>query len=162
MMRFAFLSVILCLILADAANSQPNTVDIGIFSGATPDTLIIKARPVNNISSQPMTNAQFTVKWSESSAITQLQWLFTSIGLFPQGGVFTSNGFRYQVYGSTGGTFLNWTAGQEYIILKVKTNSSTGDCTKFEIAEDDWTLANNGDYYFEVIGEDYTGTRYVP
>ena len=145
-----------------AVFSQEQKVDAGIFSGSTPDTLIIKARPGYQISGQSLTNSQLTVKWSESSPITELQWLYTSTGLYPQGSVITYEGFRYQVYGSFGGSNLNWTAGQEYVILKLKTNSFTGSCTEFEIAQDDWTLANNGDYYFEVLGEDHTGILYVP
>jgi hypothetical protein len=158
----SFATAVLFVFTALSLYSQDEKVDIGIFSGITPDTLIIKARPDYQIPGQSMTNAQLTIKWSEASPITELQWLFTSIGLFPQGSVITAGGFRYQVYASFGGTNLNWASGQEYGVLNLKTNSSTGDCTEFEIAQDDWTLANNGDYYFEVLGEDRTGIRYAP
>jgi hypothetical protein len=161
-----FQTVILPFFLALLAsfnlNGQDEKVDAGIFAGLTADTLIVRVRPGYQIAGQPLTNAQLTIKWSEASPVASLQWLSTAIGLYPQGPVFTADGFRYQVYGSFGGTTLNWNAGQEYPVLKVKTGSVSGDCTEFEIAQDDWTLANNGDYYLEIVGEDRTGIRYVP
>ncbi|MBP6870402.1 MAG: T9SS type A sorting domain-containing protein [Bacteroidales bacterium] len=156
----SFLAVT-CLITLPSF-SQQEEIDAGIFSGMTADTLILKAKPSFTLSGQSLTNAQITVKWSQNSPVTSLQWNYSPIGLFPQGQTEISEGYRYQVYGSFGGSGINWVAGQEYVILKLVTNSPSGSCTEFLIAQDDWTQNNNGDYYMEVLGEDKTGLLYEP
>ena len=156
------LALVLLLFVPHTLLSQEEKVDAGIFSGQTPDTLIIKARTTYTIPGQSMTNAQLTIKWSASSPVTGLQWLSSPIGLFPQGEVEISEGYRYLVYSSFGGSNINWQQGQEYPILKLKTGTTSGDCTEFEIALDDWTIQHNGDYYIEILGADRTGVRYEP
>lgn len=160
------ISVILAFLLVfwipTSLKGQQQQVDAGIFPGLSADTLIIKARPDFNIAGQSLTNTQLTLKWREDSPVSALEWLGSPVGLFPQGGVITANGFRYQVYASFGGSSLSWSAGQEYTLLRVATGSTTGDCTEFGIAQDGWTAGNNGDYYFEILGEDKTGILYEP
>jgi hypothetical protein len=137
-------------------------VDVGIFENTGSTTFYIKARPSYTINGLPMTNAQLTIRWEESSGVTDLDWLGTSIGLIPQGDIVNANGYNYKVYASTGGGSLNWTAGNEYTILTLAPDNQDFNCAKFEIALDDWTANNNGDFYFEVVGEDRTGIRYEP
>ena len=155
------LIIVLSVILASAAYAQEQ-VDAGIFESSASDTFYIKARPTYNIENLSVTNAQLTIRWEESSGVTELSWISSVIGLFPQGSPVLSDGYYYQVYASFGGTSLNWTEGEEYFILSVMPDNTNFNCSKFEIALDDWTGSNNGDYYFEIIGEDRTGIRYEP
>jgi hypothetical protein len=57
---------------------------------------------------------------------------------------------------------VNWTAGQEYTVLYARYFYGAPDCTEFELSSDSWTYGNNGEYYFEVLGENRTGIRYAP
>jgi len=72
----------------------------------------------------------------------------------------TSGGYSYQAYASVASTAINWTTGQEYVVLTFnhdESNTGTGD---FEIINDSWTANNNGDYYVEILGADKTGENY--
>jgi len=150
------------ILLSPSFLTAQEVIDAGIFEDSGGTVFTIKARPAYTISGLALTNAQLTIRWEETSGVTGLTWQGTSIGLMPQGGVITENGYHYQVYGSFGGGTLNWAAGNEYTILTIAPDNPDVDCAKFEIALDDWTASHNGDLYFEVVGADRTGVRYRP
>lgn len=156
-----FLLLILTALSPCLVVSQ-DVVDIGIFENPESTVFTVKARPTFTISGQAVTNVQLTIRWEQTSGVTSLAWLGTTVGLVPQGEAIQAGGYNYQVYASTGGGNLNWNAGTEYTILTVAPDNQDFNCARFEIALDDWTSANNGDYYFEVVGEDRTGIRYEP
>jgi hypothetical protein len=144
-----------------------NKVDIGIFESPIMDTLVIKARPNYNLASPNyITNIVFTIRWPDTSAVTALTNIVSTVNSFftinPQQSA-TNGGYRYQVYAMVGQKFVTWTAGQEYPILEVRVNVPGGDCTTFEISDDTYTQQTlNGKYYFEVVGSNRTGIRYQP
>ncbi|MCD4726145.1 MAG: hypothetical protein K8R46_00645 [Pirellulales bacterium] len=152
------------IIITNIVKAQEQ-VDVGIFE-STPDTLVIKARPNYNIPDLALTNVQFTIKWSETSQVTSTEAPFSYInfvfGISAQGPAVIYNGYRYQIYAAVNGNLIDWTAGEEYPICEIVYNYSGGDCTEFEIASDSWTAANNGEYYFEVLGDNKTGIKYQP
>lgn len=158
--------LLISLFMIESLKGQ-DKVDIGIFESAITDTLVIKARPNFNLASPfYITSITFTIKWPESSNVTQLLNITSSVNSYfniqlQQSS--TSGGYRYQVYGMVSQKFVNWSAGQEYAIMEVKVNYTGGDCTTFEISDDVYTYNFlNGGYWFEVVGANRTGIRYVP
>lgn len=142
-------------------------VDIGIFESPVADTLVIKARPNYNLASPwYITNITFTIRWPDTSSVTQLITISSTVNstfsLQLQQSA-SNGGYRYQLYSMVGQKFVNWTAGNEYPILEVKVNYPGGDCTEFEISDDNYTRYTlNGRYWFEVVGSNKTGIRYQP
>ena len=51
-------------------------------------------------------------------------------------------------------------ANEEYLISTF--TYTNGECVNFEIIEDEWTQANNGNVYFEFMGVEVTGIIYEP
>ena len=157
--------IFLLILLHNTAISQ-NKIDIGIFESAVQDTLVIRCRPNYNIpAGYYITNIQFTLKWPETSNVTQLLNISSSVNSFfqisPQQ-LSVNNGYRYQVYSMVGAKFVTWVAGQEYPVLEILVNYP-GGCTDLEITND--TYANfelNGGYYISVTGANKTGIRYQP
>ena len=140
--------------------------DIGIFEYSEPDELVIMIRPDHDIPGYGLTNIQFTISWAEGSSVN-LVWptanvINSTFIIQPQGPVTLANGYYHQVFAAASGNPITWSAGIEYPVLVVKYFYTTPDCTEFEISADAWTLANNGVYYFEVIGQDRTGILYEP
>ena len=140
--------------------------DIGIFEYTAPDELVIKVRPENDIPGYGLTNIQFTVMWPATSNVFQLWPVANTINstynILPQGPVTLADGYYHQIFAAANGTPLSWSANVEYPVLVLKYFYTTGDCTEFEIGDDTWTNDNNGVYYFELIGQNRTGTRYQP
>jgi hypothetical protein len=141
-------------------------IDIGIFERVGLDTLVLKCRPnYNTPANYYITNIQFTIKWPESSSVTQLQNITSTVNSFyqitPQQAV-TNGGYRYQVYSMVGAKNITWIANQEYPVLEVKINYP-GGCTDFEISSDTYTIYTlNGSYYISIVGSNKTGILYKP
>ena len=161
------LILLIILILHIKTGSSQDKVDIGIFESEDPDTLVIKCRPNYNLMTPwYITNISFTIKWPESSDVTDLINITSTVNSFfnlqPQ--EFANNGgYNYKVYAMVGSKYVNWTAGTEYPVLELLVNVPGGDCTEFEISNDAFTLNNlNGGYWFEVVGANRTGIRYQP
>jgi hypothetical protein len=138
--------------------------DIGLFEASGQDELVVKIRPEGNITNLPVTNIQFTLSWPETSSV-YLVWptanpVNATFNIQAQGDVTISNGYKHQIFAAVSGTYVNWTAGQEYPVFYARYFYTTPDCSEFELSNDTWTQANNGEYYFEVLGDDRTGIRY--
>lgn len=149
-----------------ASGMSSQYADIGIFEHTGPDELVIRIRPDHDIPGYGLTNIQFTLRWPETSSVYQL-WpaaspVNSTFNIQPQGPVTLDNGYYHQIFAAANNTILNWTQDTEYPVLVLKYLYSTEDCTGFEITEDAWTVANNGTYYFEVIGQNRTGILYQP
>ena len=162
------LLILLIILFVHSANLvAQDQIDAGIFESDNPDTLVIKARPNYDLSSPDyITNIQFTIKWSDTSAVTELITISSSVnssfGIQQQQSA-NNDGFNYRVYAVVGQKYVNWTAGEEYPILELLVNSPGGDCTEFEISDDQYTINSlNGGLYFEVVGGNRTGIRYEP
>ena len=141
-------------------------IDIGIFESEIQDTLVIKCKPNYNIpTGYYITNIQFTIKWPESSNVTQLLNITSEVNSYfqitPQ--QFSVNeGYRYQVYSMVGAKSITWIANQEYPVLEIMVNYP-GGCTELEISNDAYTyFILNGGYYISIVGSNKTGIRYQP
>jgi hypothetical protein len=110
----------------------------------------------------------FTVRWESSSAATLSDFTPTpevaDYNMYPDvsGEMGEANGFKYLVYAGFGSSSLlsegqSWTAGEEFVLGHFTIVGGIGD---FEIVNDAWTAANNGDYYVSLNGVDRTGEIY--
>jgi hypothetical protein len=157
------LLIILSVLFKPGASQDQ--VDIGIFESEDPDTLVIKCRPNYNLASPwAITNIAFTIKWPDTSDVTDLIVITSTVNSFfnlqPQQ-VAYDEGYIYIVYAMVGTKYVTWAAGMEYPVLELLVNEPGGDCTEFEISNDAFTLNNlNGGYWFESLGFDRTGIIY--
>ncbi len=129
-----------------------NQIDIGIFESSTVQNQAeIKLRPDFYISStQTITNILFTVRWSDPAITISTQFI-PPFFIFPQGEPVLYNGYYYQVFGAVPMIVFEMNAYQEYLVSAF--SITNGDCSAFEIIEDEWTFLNNGDVYLELLGQ---------
>lgn len=160
-----YLFIFLLLIFHKSLTGQ-DKIDIGIFESPVQDTLVLKCRPNYTIpAGYYITNIVFTIKWPETSPVTQLQNIVSTVNSYyqitPQ--QFSVNGgYRYQVYSMVGAKNVTWSANQEYPVLEIRVNYP-GGCTNLEIANDSYTnFVLNGAYYISITGSNKTGIRYQP
>ncbi|MCD4679354.1 MAG: T9SS type A sorting domain-containing protein, partial [Bacteroidales bacterium] len=136
--------------------TETDKVDVGIFNTGCAE-FEIRLKPNYNIPNNFITNLQFTVRWPENTV--NVINTVSGFGLMPQTSG-TSGGYNYQIFASAGGTAINWTSGQEYVVLTFNHDESSSGVGDFEIVNDSWTSNNNGDYYLEILGADKTGDNY--
>jgi hypothetical protein len=133
------------------------SVDVGIFYSDCGD-FEIRAKPSVNFPGTSVTNIQFTIRWPENSV--NLFNFSSDFGLMQQGPVYVSGGFQYAIFISVASTSINWITGNEYVLLNFSHDQSGSGYADFDIADDAWTLANNGLCYIEILGLDETGLLY--
>jgi hypothetical protein len=136
-------------------------IDAGLFNPQA-NQFEVRLRPSADLESN-ITNIQFTLKWPENTAI--LANVSSNYQLTQQGPVFNHNGYNYAVFVSVAlgnGIPINWTAGTENTVLTFEADQALQDGVCFEIAGDDWVMANNGVYYVELLGIDHTRYIYKP
>ncbi len=155
-----FSTLLLSAILFDAsATYGQDEIDIGAFESVALDRFVVKARPNADLQNT-VTNVSFTIRWPESSNVTDLITYYSVFNIQPQGDVEISNGYKHLAFVCVGTIPIDWTAGQEYEICDIQYVYTTGDCTQFELIDDEWAASNNAEYYFEVLGVDKTGEIY--
>lgn len=157
---FLLLSLIFFVVLYSNANNpiSGDEIDIGVFSTIC-SGFEVKIRSENDISSE-LTNLQFTIKWPENTV--GLTNFLSDYELAQQGMVFNEEGFNYAVFVSVPSSSMpvNWLAGEEYTLMTFDHDQSWTGTIDILIAQDDWAIQNNGLYYAEMLGTDYTGSVY--
>ena len=156
-----FTAVLLILIFTLSSSAQQ--LDVGIFESATPDKIEVKLRPDFNLAAdQTITAILYTIRWNDPTiAITQVDYIFPFFVL-QDGEPVTYNGYTYQVFACTPTVPIGTAVAPGEEILISSFTYTGGDCSFFELVDDEWTQANNGGPYFEVLGLDYTGIIYEP
>ncbi len=122
--------------------------------------LEVLATPNSDVSGQ-VTILQFTVKWNATEGVTIDPGSVTSSYNVVLDYTEESNGYYY-AYFNTGEAFptINWTAAGAPFTLVEFDLDQTGpefSTSDFEIAADTWVANNNGNYYFEIWGDNYAG-----
>lgn len=136
------------------------SIDIGIFEAEENNKVEIRLKPDFEINTnQTISSILYTLKWDDPSVSFSLNYIFPYL-VIADGDAVYHNGYVYQVFvaipmNPVGETIL---PGDEMIVSAF--TYTGGDCTFFEIAMDDWTAANNGDYYCALQGTDVTGIIY--
>lgn len=141
--------------------SFAQSIDIGIFeSTESSDQIDIKIRPDFNIEAdETITAILYTVRWDDPLITINTAYIFPFF-IAPQGTAVENDGYYYQVFAAVPVNAQAFAANQEYIASSF--SFSNGECAFSEIIEDEWTSENNGNVYFEFLGEDVTGFIYEP
>ena len=145
--------------LSSTAGLGPNSasVDIGIFNTSCGD-YVVKAKPLSGFTGTSVTNIQFAIKWPSNTV--NLTTLSSEFDLVQQGPVHQSGGFNYAVFISAATVPVEWTAGNEYVLMTFSHDHSFSGNANMVIADDSWTQTNNAVYYFEMLGVAETGVIY--
>ena len=138
---------------------KANQIDIGIFESQTvTDQIEVKIRPDFNILDiETVTAILYTVRWDNPTVSISTQYIYPFF-VSPQGSPVEYNGYYYQVFAAVPMIAIPMNANEEYLASSF--TYTDGECTNFEIIEDEWTQANNGNVYLEFIGVEVTGIIY--
>lgn len=138
---------------------KAQSIDIGIFQSTdNTDQIDVKIKPDFDIADdETITAILYTVRWNDPDLVINTEFVFPFF-LSPQGEPEEFDGHYYQVFAAVPVNAIALMANQEFIASSF--TFTNGDCASFEIIEDDWTQANNGNVYFEFLGEDVTGIIY--
>ncbi len=161
-MRSIALSVLFS-ITATIALAQLPVVDIGM-APLEDGSLEVRMRPDLDFTGI-FAAVVFTVRYPETSPATLTAFTptpggqFSGAGLSLSGGIQTSGGYSYAIFTGFGFSTVSpgWVAGEELVLGKFDVSAGGGD---FRIVNDDWTAANNGNYYVSLNGEERTGIIY--
>ena len=107
-----------------------------------------------------LSSIQWTLRWDEVSTATLSDLVASSSVAFldglPQSGpTGDANGYHHALFSAVPGQ--NATSFIADVPLLLGTFNVTNGPGNFEIADDAWTLANNGDYYISLNGQPSTG-----
>lgn len=153
--------ILVLFLIVNIIELNANQIDIGISESSTiPGQVDIKIRPdFNIVTPQTVTAILYTIRWNDPSIIiTTLN--FYPFFISPIGQPEEYNGYYYQSFAAVPFNSVAINANQEYLASSF--TFTNGDCTFFEIIEDEWTLANNGNLYLEFVGNDVSGIIYEP
>jgi hypothetical protein len=157
------LALALSLPLGLAAQSA---VDVGIYNN-TEGQVEVRVRPQENFSGI-VSSMVFTLRWDKNSGaslgdVVQDEAMSTAIGMNPSGPVRENGNYFYQVFAGFSFSPLSasnmaWEAGKEFTLALVPVSGKA----EVELVNDAWTgeLANNGDYFVSLGGQDRTGVIY--
>ncbi len=132
-------------------------VDAGLFNTSC-GNFELRLKPHADFPANTLTNIQFTLSWPANTV--NLLNFSTAYDIQQQGPVQQANGFNYAVFVSASSIPVNWTAETEYTVLSFSHDHSGNGYAEFSVDESAWSAANNGTYYLEFLGQDYTGLVY--
>lgn len=132
-------------------------IDIGLFNVSCTG-FEVRLKPGADVNSD-LTNLQFTIKWPENTlSFSNFQ---SDYGLLQQGPLFIADGFNYAVFAVVPlSSPVNWLAGEEQVVLSFDHDQSWTGTLDLLIAQDVWAAQNNGFYYVEMLGTDFSGDVY--
>ncbi|MCB0779730.1 MAG: T9SS type A sorting domain-containing protein [Flavobacteriales bacterium] len=140
-------------------------VDITLVDNGN-NQLEVRVRPDADFD-ESFSSIVFTIRWSAASgadlgAVQQLAPAAQYMPIGKSGGQNDNGPDRYQIFYGVSLTPLqsisaSWSAGTEYTLMTIPVLNGSGT---FEIINDGWTAANNGDYYVSCNGLERTGVIY--
>jgi hypothetical protein len=149
-MKILLYSTLIIIFLTEIVNATPK-VQAGIFNQGC--DVIIKAKPDANITTEYMPAAIVTIKYLTSYNINITTPVSTfGLQLYQ---TLTNSGYTYKIYQTASGSGnYNWTANVEYEILRITVSGEVG-IGNFEIANDQFIISNNCQWYIEhsVLGD---------
>lgn len=164
--RLRSLGALLPVLSAFCAFGQLPSVDITAPLAVGGNELEVRIRP-DAFFNGLFSSIVFTVRWEEATGISlgdalqdlpQVQYC----AITKSGPEQVQGPFRYQIFVGFGNIPLSslgtsWQADQEVVLCRIPIVGGSGPCV---LAEDAWTLANNGDFFVSLNGEDRTGEVY--
>lgn len=141
-------------------------LDIGLFNNpVNSDRLEVRIQPTQTVSNGAYTAGVFTVRFLSSYGVTltapnTLNNVLYRYALANQG---TDGTYNYYSFSFVSPFTVNWDAGVAYplAILQINAGCGSGSGT-FEIINNAWTLANNGNVYQELNGLESQNIIYQP
>ena len=164
---YRFFPIVLCIALASTAQAQLPEVDIRLVDSGNGE-VEVRVRPDGTFDGL-FSSIVFTVRWETSTNATlgTGQQVIPALIYMPvsvSGPTRDSLGYRYQIYAGFGFNTLQsqgvtWQPNTEYTLMTIPiVNGTQGQL--FEIVNDPFTAAYNGDYYVSLNGVDKTGGIY--
>jgi len=141
-------------------------LDIGLFNNpVNSDRLEVRIQPTQTVSNGAYTAGVFTVRLLSTYGVTlsapnTLNNVLYRYALANQG---TDGTYNYYSFSFVSPFTVNWNTGVAYpiAILQINPGCGTGSGT-FEIINNAWTLANNGNVYQELNGVESQNIIYQP
>jgi hypothetical protein len=132
-------------------------VNIGIYHAGN-GLFEVRLKPYQNIEAG-ISNIQFALKWPEETV--ELYGFESNHAVEMQYSA-VHEGFNYAVFVSVPeeNHSLNWLAAEEYNILQFRHDESGNSYADFTIAQEQWAVDNNAEFYTELWGENITGDIY--
>ena len=121
-------------------------------SGAT---LIISAKPDQDVSGQNFSGANVTIKWLTSYGVTLGNFISSTGDWSTDQENQTSGSYTYNVYSKTSDPVgINWNNGTTHELFRVDVNQTGNGVGTFELAENGFAV----DWFFELGGANHTNT----
>jgi hypothetical protein len=149
---------LLCLTISALKAQQ---ISAGIFH-AGDSTLEVRLRASDTVPALPLSNIVFTVRWLDAYGVGLGDPSSAAYSIEKQGIERTSGSYRYQKFAAATAQTLNWSANTQISVMTVPVRQTGSGSGSFELADDSWTAANNGEYYAEIAGLDRTGSLFQP
>lgn len=153
------------ILSAAAARAEDPTVDISLVTNWQ-GYLEVRLRPDGPFDGIVST-VLFTIRWDAATdahlgSVSQPDPAGSYIPISKSDTEIDADGFRYQIFSGVGFSPMQWIptaweGGQEYTVAVVHIASGSGT---FEIVDDAWTEANNGEFFVSLGGFDRTGIIY--
>ena len=151
--RTSILSAAILIAAAVPASGQ-TSVQAGIIS-PTATTLEVLAKPNATITNQALSNMVVTIRWTAGQGL-HLGTVISPHGVTKAGPDTVIGSFEYQSFVAAPlGDLLSWQADTAYALFSIDITGGTSPET-FEIVNDAYTAAKNGNWFFEVGGADFT------
>ena len=153
-------------ILCAQALSAQQILDIGIFNNPlASNKLELRIKPTQTVTNGAYTAGVFTVRFLSSYGVTLTAPAALNNPLFRyalanQG---TDGTYSYYSFSFVSPFTVNWNIGTEYPIAVIQINAGCGSGNGvFEIINNAWTAANNGNVYQELNGTEAQNIIYQP
>lgn len=141
--------------------SNPGTGPVDIKLVEYENSLDVEVTTKADFTDSYVTNIQFTLSWDGNNPMMDaiVDDYVTDYKLEPQGTVAENNGRHYLTFVMAEAVLLpvEFRQGDKLTVLSFDKSSFAGQVTKSTLANDNYTLQTNGDYYISIIGTDQTG-----
>ena len=158
------------LSFGSARAQDPSSVDIDLVQNTNPTTLEVRVRPNGQGFGDVVSNLTFTIRWATGTTTALGTRTGPCPGALPTPTAQVTNpsflgvptGFNYRTYNLVMLSLLDdegcpWPADEWTTIMTVPVTNVGAGCTTFQIVSDDWTGANNRNYFCSLGGINKTG-----
>lgn len=162
--NFILLIALLIFSFNGVLSAQSKIIDIGLFKKPTDHSkLEVRLRPAQDVQNGSYSGGVFTVRFPSAYGVTLNEVPGSSpYGYSFAGPVGHSDGYDYYRYQFAGSVHLvNWEKDKQYPLLTLQVNGNPPTGAIFElVTNNEWTRANNADFYQEVKGGELERTFY--
>jgi hypothetical protein len=162
--NFILLIALLVFSFNGVLSAQSKIIDIGLFKNpADHSKLEVRLRPAQDVQNLSYSGGVFTVRFPSAYGVTLSEvpgsspYSYSFAG--PVGQFEGYDYYRYQFAGSV--HFVNWEKDKQYPLLTLQVNGNPPTGAVFQlVTNNEWTRANNADFYQEVKGAELERSFY--